>query len=361
MTVKSSHLFEPLTLRDIILPNRIAMSPMCQYSAVDGLPNNWHLVHLGARATGGVGLVITEASAVEPRGRISPGDTGLWNDEQMAAWQPITRFIRQQGSVPGIQLAHAGRKASTSVPWEGSAPIPPGEVGWQPVAPSPLPFSEKHTTPHELTGEELDEQVDLWTAAAVRADRAGFDVIELHMAHGYLLHSFLSPITNQRADEHGGSLENRMRFPLRITQAVRKVWPENKPLLVRISSTDWHEEGWTVEDSAVFVQELIALGVDLVDCSSGGIQGGSGAPGDQMLAQVKNAIELKQETGARIGAVGGIVDARQAQELLEKGGIDLVLLGRVLLRAPQWPLVAAHLLNVDLPWPDQYARAKPNS
>ena len=354
-----SHLFTPLTLRDVTLPNRITVSPMCMYSARDGVPNDWHLVHLGARAAGGAGLIIAEATAVEPEGRISPGDTGLWNDEQVAAWARITSFLEGQGSVPGVQLGHAGRKASTKrPPWDGVGPIAPDEPeGWQTVAPSAIPFKEGYPTPQELTVDELQTLTEAWVRAAINARAAGFKVIELHMAHGYLLHQFYSPLTNQRTDQYGGSRENRMRYPLEVTRSVRDAWPADLPLLVRISARDWVEGGWTLEDSVVLVKELKAAGVDLIDCSSGG--GTPDERGKVDIGQHPHFSEtIRREASIATGTVGGITDPRQAEEHLAEGRADLVLLARQLLREPTWPQRAAQELGDDLPWPKQYGRAK---
>ena len=263
-------LFTPLTLRGVTFKNRVFVSPMCQYSSVDGMPNDWHLVHLGSRAVGGAGMVMVEATGVSPEGRISPGDSGLWSDAHAAAFAPITRFIAGHGAVPAIQLAHAGRKASTGTPWDGGGVIPPTDPrGWTTLAPSAIPFREGDPVPHALSTAELDEVESQFVHAARHAFSAGFRVIELHMAHGYLLNEFLSPLSNQRTDEHGGALEGRMRFPLRVTRAVRAAWPAELPLMVRISASDWAEGGWTIEDSVVFSRRLRDLGVDLVDCSSG--------------------------------------------------------------------------------------------
>ena len=265
-----SALFTPLRLRETTLRNRIAVSPMCQYSAPDGLPTEWHLVHLGSRAVGGAGLVIAEASAVSPEGRISPDDTGLWSDAHAEAWAPIARFIAAQGAVPAIQLAHAGRKAGTEAPWRGGRPVGEGGRGWQPVGPSPLAFAEGYPVPRELTTDDLRAVVGAFRDAARRAEQAGFEVVEIHMAHGYLLHQFLSPLTNRRTDEYGGRLENRMRLPLEVARAVREAFPVERPVLARISATDWVEGGWDLEQSVVLARELREAGVDLVDCSSGG-------------------------------------------------------------------------------------------
>ncbi|MFH0882054.1 MAG: NADH:flavin oxidoreductase/NADH oxidase [bacterium] len=354
-------LFSPLTIRGVTLRNRIMMSPMCQYSADDGIPNTWHLVHLGARATGGVGLVMTEATSVVPEGRISPGDVGLWNDEQLAAWRPIIDFIESRGAVPGIQLAHAGRKASTTIPFTGGVhPIPPGDGGWVPEGPSPIPFSERHTVPSEMTEARIAEVIEAFVAAAKRAVSAGFKVIELHMAHGYLLQSFLSPVSNRRTDRYGGDRAGRMTFALELAAAVRGIIPESMPLFTRISSVDWLEEGWQLEDSVVLIDKLQEAGVDLVDASSGGITP-EAAKATVVDQQPKYAEYLKKHTNMLIGAVGGITRADQANLIIEGGTADIVVVGRQLLREPHWALLGASKLGVDISWPDQYLRAKPQS
>lgn len=350
-------LFTPLTLRGLTLKNRIVVSPMCQYSATGGMPNDWHLVHLGSRAVGGAALVIAEASAVRPDGRISPGDTGLWTDEQAIAWSRITRFIKDQGALAGVQLAHAGRKASTDAPWRGGDALGPEAGGWKPVAPSALPFDAASPMPTALDEGGLDAVVDAFVSAARRSLDAGFQVVELHMAHGYLLHEFLSPLANQRQDAYGGSLENRARLPLRVAREVRKVWPEALPLFVRISATDWAEGGWDLEQSIQFSAWLKAEGVDLIDCSSGGAVPHARipiAPG----YQVSFAREIRREAGIRTGAVGLISDPDMAEGILEREEADIVLLGRQFLSDPYWPLHAADALGVDLAWPVQYERAK---
>jgi 2,4-dienoyl-CoA reductase-like NADH-dependent reductase (Old Yellow Enzyme family) len=351
-------LFTSVTLRGLTLRNRIVVSPMCQYSAEEGLPDDWHLVHLGSRAVGGAGLVIAEATAVTPEGRISPGDLGLWSDAQTAAFGRITRFIREHGAAAGIQLAHAGRKASTDAPWRGDQSLMPAQGGWIPVAPSPLAFEEGDPIPRELDRAGIDGIVDAFVAATHRSLEAGFQVVELHMAHGYLLHEFLSPLSNQRQDEYGGSLENRARLPLRVARAVREAWPDALPVFVRISATDWVEGGWDLAQSIQLARWFKELGIDLIDCSSGGTVPHARipvAPG----YQVPFAREIRREAGIATGAVGMITDPAQADGILERGEADVVLLGRELLRDPYWPLHAASDRGVDLPWPDQYARAKP--
>jgi 2,4-dienoyl-CoA reductase-like NADH-dependent reductase (Old Yellow Enzyme family) len=350
-----SKLFEPLTLRGVTLPNRIAVSPMCQYSSRDGMPNEWHQVHLGSRAVGGAGLICVEATAVVAEGRISAEDMGLWNDQQRDALKPIVQFMRSHGSVPAIQLAHAGRKASTHSPFSGKHGENK-ENGWETVAPSALGFSESYPQPRALQVDELDGLVHAFVAAARRSYEAGFQVIELHMAHGYLLHEFLSPLSNQRTDDFGGSLENRMRFPLMVAEAVRAAWPDELPLFARISGTDWRDDGWTPADSVEFSRRLKSAGVDLVDCSSGGI-----VPGLQIPVgpgyQVFLAEHVRREAGVPTGAVGMITEPHQAEEILQKDQADLILLARAMLREPYWARRAASELGAGLPWPKQYERA----
>jgi 2,4-dienoyl-CoA reductase-like NADH-dependent reductase (Old Yellow Enzyme family) len=352
-------LFTPIQLRELEIRNRIFVSPMCQYSAKDGVPNNWHLVHLGSRAVGGAGLVIVEATGVNAVGRISPGDLGLWNDEQLEAFRPITQFVKDQGAAIGVQLAHAGRKASTAALWLGDGPIPLAQGGWEPVGPGAEPFTEKHNVPRALTAPEISELVKDFEAAARRSQRAGFQIIELHMAHGYLLHEFLSPLTNHRSDQFGGSLENRMRFPLQVAEAVRKVWPQNLPLFVRISASDWVEGGWDLEQSVEFAKRLKGLGVDFIDCSSGGV-----VPNAKIAAgpgyQVPFAAGIRTGAGIATGAVGIITTAAFAEQILQEEKADAVLLARELLRDPYFPLHAAKDLGVDVSWPVQYERAKRN-
>ncbi|MBO9666294.1 MAG: NADH:flavin oxidoreductase/NADH oxidase [Bdellovibrio sp.] len=351
------HLFSPLKLRDIEFKNRIFVSPMCMYSATEGFPNEWHLVHLGSRAVGGAGLVMVEATAVRPEGRISLGDLGLWNEEHAAKFIPIVNFIKAQGAVPGIQLAHAGRKASASVGWKGSKPLSKEDGAWQTVGPSALPFSEGWPTPREMSQKEITQLVADFTHSAELAYRAGFQVIELHMAHGYLLNEFLSPLSNQRTDSYGGSLENRMRLPLEVVDAIRKVWPTGLPLFVRISATEWVENGWDLAQSIHFTKELKKHGVDLIDCSTGG-----NVPGVKIPLEPGYQVPLAEgvRNGANIptGAVGLITDPLKAEEILASGKADAIFLARELLRHPYWPLHAAKKLGVDVPWPLQYERAK---
>jgi 2,4-dienoyl-CoA reductase-like NADH-dependent reductase (Old Yellow Enzyme family) len=352
------HLFDSYTIRAVTFRNRIFVSPMCQYSSEDGLPNDWHLVHLGSRAVGGAGLVMVEASGVSPAGRITAWDSGIWSQQHADAFRPIAAFIERNGAVAGIQLAHAGRKASTDVPWRGGRVIREGPHSWQTVAPSPIPFRDGEPVPHELTPGDIEEIVEQFVRSTELALDAGFRVVELHMAHGYLLHEFLSPLSNVRTDDYGGSLENRMRFPLRVAERVRQTWPDHLPLFVRISASDWAEGGWELRDSIEFAKRLRDLGVDLIDCSSGGAVPGAKieiGPG----YQVPFARAIRAEAGVATGAVGLITDARQADEISSSGSADAVLLARELLRDPYWPLHAAHILGVHVPWPDQYQRAKP--
>jgi len=351
-------LFSPLQLREVRLPNRIAMSPMCQYSAVDGVANNWHFVHYGTRAVGGTGLILFEATAVEPRGRITPHCLGLWDDRHVEPLSGIVRFIDEHGAVAGIQLAHAGRKASTSQPWKGGGPVPPAEGGWPVIGPSAIRYRPDGPVPEPMTKADMQAVVAAFRRAAERALAAGFRVVEVHAAHGYLLHQFLSPLSNQRDDEYGGSLENRMRFPLEVVQAVREVWPQEYPLFVRISATDWVPGGWDIEQSVIFARELKKLGVDLVDCSSGGLsldQKVQVGPG----YQVPLAERIRRDAGIATSAVGLITQPEQANGILATGQADLILLGRALLREPYWPLRAAAALGVEADvWRPQYRQAK---
>lgn len=352
-----SALFTPLTFRSITFPNRIFVSPMCQYSSEDGMPNDWHLVHLGSRAVGGAGLVIVEASGVSPEGRITAWDSGIWSEAHADAFRPIVDFIHARGSVAGIQIAHAGRKASTDKPWRGGRPITEGPDSWTTLAPSPIPFREGEPVPHALTRDGIDEVVEQFAQAARLALRAGFRVVEIHAAHGYLLHEFLSPLCNVRDDEYGGTLENRMRLVLRVTRAVREAWPAELPLFVRISASDWAEGGWTLADSIELAKELGPLGVDLIDCSSGGavphakIEVGPGY-------QVPFARAIRAEAGIPTGAVGLITTAQQAEEIVSGGAADAVLLARQFLRDPYFAMHAANELGADVAWPEQYGRAR---
>jgi 2,4-dienoyl-CoA reductase-like NADH-dependent reductase (Old Yellow Enzyme family) len=355
-----SLLFTPIRLRDLEVRNRVWASPMCQYSAHGGVPNEWHLVHLGSLARGGAGLVFTEATAVLPEGRISPQDTGIWNDAQQAAWAPIVDFVHGQGAVSGIQLAHAGRKASSQVPWLGRGAVADADGGWRPVAPSTEGFPGLREDPVELTAEGIADVMDAFAAAAIRSVAVGFDVLEIHAAHGYLLHEFLSPLSNHRDDEFGGSFENRSRLLLDVVDAVRAAVPASTPLVVRISGTDWTEGGWTIDDSVRLGGLLRQHHVDLVDVSSGGNVADARIPVGPGY-QVELARQVRDGGGVPTGAVGMIAEPKQAEEILASGAADVVLLARALLRDPHWPLYAAHELGVTdgpgLRWPPQYARA----
>ena len=330
---------------------------MSIFQSCEGLANAWHLVHLGSRAVGGAGLVMVEATAVSPEGRISPYDSGIWSESHVEAFIPIAHFVTEQGAVPGIQLAHAGRKGSCAVPWQGGASLGAEEGGWQPLAPSGIPFAQGDPLPHVLTIDEMDEIEVQFRAAAHRALAAGFKVVEIHMAHGYLLHEFLSPLVNQREDGYGGSLENRLRFPLRITRAVREVWPAALPLFVRISATDWIPGGWDIDQSIVLARQLKESGVDLIDCSSGFAVPKEPVPFGPGF-QVPFAARVRAEAGIASGAVGYITDPAQAEQIVATGQADAVFLARQMLRDPYWPLHAAQALHVDMSWPNQYLRAK---
>lgn len=350
-------LFSQLQIRDITLRNRIAVSPMCQYSCEDGFATDWHLIHLGSRAAGGAGLVMAEATGVEAIGRISPGDLGIYTDAHIEPLARIAAFVKKQGAVAGIQIAHAGRKASCRVPWDqaGKA-IPISEGGWQTVAPSAIPFHPTDPVPHALNRAGIESVIKSFAAAAGRALQAGFDVLELHSAHGYLLHEFLSPLSNHRTDEYGGTLENRMRLVLQVAEAVRKVWPQRLPLFVRISATDWKEGGWDIDQSVQLAAELKKRDVDLIDCSSGNLVPDAKIPFGPGF-QVPFAERIRKETGILTGAVGMITDPQQAEEVLQTGRADIVLLAREFLRDPYWPLHAAKALGVTPLPPVQYARA----
>jgi len=351
-----TRLFDPFTLRGITFRNRVFVSPMCQYSSDDGLPVPWHFVHLGSRAVGGASLVFVEASGVSPEGRITFWDSGIWSQRHADAFRPIAQFIEAQGAVAGIQLAHAGRKASTDKPWLGGRVIAEGPHSWTTLAPSAIPFREGEPVPHALTLAEIDEVVAQFVRAAQYALDAGFRVIEIHAAHGYLLHQFLSPMSNARDDEYGGSLENRMRLTLRITKAIREVMPDELPLFVRISASDWVDGGWTIDDSVVLARELKTLGVDLIDCSSGG-----NVPNAKIELmpgyQVPFATRIRRDAEIATGAVGLITEAEQADEIISSGRADALLLARALLRDPYWPMHAAKKLGATAPWPPQYERA----
>ena len=351
------HLFSPLRLREVELRNRIVVSPMCQYSSVDGFANDWHLVHLGTRAVGGAGLIILEASAVTEEGRISPDDLGIWKDEQVAMLKRIFEFMEAQGAVGGIQLAHAGRKASTSAPWKGHAPLGSAEGGWSPIfGPSPLAFDDGYQVPAELDQAGIDRVIRAFGEAAGRTLAAGGRVVEIHAAHGYLLNSFLSPLSNKRTDRYGGPFENRARLLCEVTTAVRNVWPEKYPLFVRISASDWVEGGWTIEDSVALAKKLGPLGVDLIDCSSGG-----NVPDAKIAVgpgyQVPFAAQVRKKAEIMTGAVGMITSPQQADQIVRMGEADVVLMAREFLRDPYWPLHAAKALGHKLAAPSQYGRA----
>lgn len=351
-------LFEPFTLRELKLPNRIAVSPMCQYSAQDGVANDWHLVHLGSRAVGGAGLVVVEATSVLPEGRITPEDLGIWDDKHIEPLRRITQFLEGQGAVAGIQLAHAGRKASTWQPWLGKqGTVPPSEGGWVPVAPSAIGFGPDHAEPEALSQGEIQEVIAAFVAAAKRSLAAGFKVVEIHAAHGYLLHQFLSPLSNRREDEYGGNFENRIRLLLDVARAIRDVWPAALPVFVRLSATDWVEDGWNAEESVALAQRLKSLGIDLIDVSSGGTSANAEIPTGPGY-QTAFAEQIKREAGIATGAVGMITEAVQAEHILRTGQADLIFLARELLRDPYWPLHAAEALHErSVPWPAQYLRA----
>jgi 2,4-dienoyl-CoA reductase-like NADH-dependent reductase (Old Yellow Enzyme family) len=352
----STSLFAPFPLRSLTLRNRIAVSPMCQYSAVDGFANDWHLVHLGSRAVGGAAMVIMEATAVEPRGRISPDDTGIWLDEHVDFLARIARFIASQGACPALQLAHAGRKASTAAPWKGGGAVAASDGGWQTVAPSPLPFFPQDPAPAELTVADIRTLVEAFAVGARRALAAGFQAVEIHGAHGYLIHQFLSPLSNRREDEYGGGFDNRIRFALEVVRAVRAVWPDRLPVLLRISATDWVEGGWDLDQSVELARRVRELGVDLMDCSSGGLD-----PRQKIALgpgyQVPFAARIRREAGIATAAVGLITEARQADGIVRAGDADLVLLARAFLRDPYFPLHAAAELGATVAAPVQYGRA----
>ena len=351
-------LFSPLRIKNVELKNRIIVSPMCQYSSEDGFASDWHLVHLGSRAVGGAALVFTEATAVSPEGRISPGDLGIWKDEHIPFLKRITDFILQQDALPGIQLAHAGRKSSQLPPWEGSSYITVEQGGWQTYAPSAVPYREGDLVPKEMTLNELKRIVGKFREAAERAKAAGFKVIELHGAHGYLINEFLSPLSNRRTDEYGGPFENRIRFLTEIIDNVREVWPAENPLFLRISATDWKEGGWTADDS-VKLAHILKGKVDLFDCSTGGNAAGVKIP-LKPLYQVEFAARIKKETEMLSGAVGLITTPEEAEGVIREGQADVVLLAREFLRDPYFPLRAATTLKAEMKWPVQYERAKKN-
>ena len=353
-----SRLFSPLQLRSLTLPHRVFVSPMCQYSADDGMPNDWHLVHLGSRAVGGASLVCAEASGVTPEGRITPWDTGIWSSRHAQAWKRITDFLRAQGSVPAMQLAHAGRKASTNKPWAGGKPLEAAEGAWTTLGPSAVAFGQ-YPAPRAMSLDDIRATVQAFREGAAHALAAGFDVVEIHGAHGYLLHEFCSPLSNRRTDEYGGSLENRMRLPLEVSKAVRDFWPQDKPVFYRISATDWTEGGWDVEQSIALCKRLKALGIDLIDVSSGGnVHDAKIALGPGY--QVPFAAAIRAGADMPVGAVGLIADATQAEQIVSLGQADAVFLDRAELRDPYWPRHAAKELGVPLPWPDQYKRCDVN-
>jgi 2,4-dienoyl-CoA reductase-like NADH-dependent reductase (Old Yellow Enzyme family) len=353
-----AHLFEPLRIRGVEFPHRVLVSPMCQYSSPNGFAQDWHLVHLGSRAVGRAAAVLTEATAVTAGGRISPVDLGLWSDAHIEPLRRIFSFIAAQGSIPGMQLAHAGRKASTREPWKGGKPLAPEEGGWTPIAaPSAVAFAEGYQVPQALTTAEIASVVEAFAAAAGRAQAAGARLIEIHAAHGYLLNSFLSPLSNRRTDAYGGSFLNRARIVCEVVTAVRRVWPDSCPLFIRISATDWVEGGWTVEDSVALARILHPLGVDLVDCSSGGNIAGARIPVGPGY-QTAFAERVRRESGVPTGAVGMITDPAQADQIIRSGQADVVFLARQFLRDPYWPLLAARALGQEIQWPLQYDRAK---
>ena len=353
----SSKLFSPLSIKTITLKNRISISPMCQYSAIDGFANDWHLVHLGSRAIGGAGLIIQEATSVSPEGRISPEDLGLWRDEQIEKLQQINSFIVSQNSVPGIQLAHAGRKASAASPWNGGRRVAIDQGGWNTVAPSAVAYHENEEAPLALDKTGIQKVITDFKSATKRAVKAGFQVMEIHAAHGYLMHQFLSPLSNFRTDEYGGSFENRIRLTLEVLEAVQSEWPENLPLLVRISASDWAEGGWNLEESIQLSKILKEKGVDLIDVSSGGAVSHQQIPLGPNY-QVAFAESIKKEAGIPTGAVGLITEAAQAEEIIASGKADLILFARESLRNPNLGLTFAHELEAEIAWPKQYERAK---
>ncbi len=352
-------LFSSFTLRGITLRNRIAVSPMCQYSAEDGFANQWHLVHYGSRAVGGAGLIIQEAAAVSPEGRITPGDLGLYSDDHIERLKEITGFIRQQGAVPGVQLAHAGRKASCDIPLNGGRQLSLENSGWQTVAPSPLAFTSGERVPAGLTQEGIRKVISDFREAAVRALQAGYKLAEVHAAHGYLIHQFLSPLSNQRSDQYGGSFENRIRLLLEVVDSIRMVWPEELPLIVRISATDYMEGGWNVDEAVKLAAILKQHGVDLIDCSSGGLIPHARIPFGPGY-QVAFAGRIRKEAGIPVAAVGLITEPAQAEAILQNDQADLILLGREFLRNPHFPLYAASVLGEETDWPVQYLRARPS-
>ena len=351
-------LFEPLSIRSVTLKNRVMVSPMCQYSSTDGFANDWHLVHLGSRAVGGAAIVFTEATAVTPEGRISPADLGIWDDRHVASLTRIVEFIHGQNAIAGMQLAHAGRKASMGAPFDGGRRIEPEDGGWTPVAPSAVAFSETYAKPRELSVAEIAAVIDAFVAGARRARKAGFDAIELHCAHGYLAHEFLSPLSNRRTDGYGGSFENRIRFVRELAAAVRHEWPDELPVFARISATDYAEGGWDLSQSVRLAGELKPIGIDLIDCSSGGL-----IPNVQIPTtpgyQVEFSERIRDETGILTGAVGLIAEPSQADEILSTDKADIIIMAREFLREPYWPLRAAKEFGFIVDWPSQYLRAAP--
>jgi len=356
--LNSAHLFAPIDFRDVKLRNRIGVSPMCEYSSVDGFANDWHLVHLGSRAVGGAAMVMTEAAAVLAEGRITPVDLGVWTDDHIPMLARIFRFVEEQGAVPAMQLAHAGRKASTAAPWDGGGALQESEQGWRPIfGPSAIPFSTASPTPESLDEAGIARVVEAFGEAARRAREAGARILEIHSAHGYLLHEFLSPVSNTRNDCYGGSLENRTRIVREVVQAVRVAWPASLPLFVRISATDWVDGGWTIEDSVELAKQLVRMGVDMIDCSSGGAVPNAKIPAGPGF-QVPFAERIRREAGIATAAVGMITSPEQADHILRTAQADMVFLARELLRDPYWPLRAADQLRQAGPWPKQYLRAK---
>lgn len=353
-----ARLFSPLDIRSVHFKNRIFVSPMCMYSAEDGKVNDWHFTHAATRAIGGAALFIVEATAISPGGRISFGDAGLWNDQQIDSFSRLARTITKNGAVAGIQLAHAGRKASCARPWEGGYQLKLDKNGWETIAPSSIPFKDTDRQPKELSPNGINKIIDDFVSAAERAQKAGFKVLEIHMAHGYLLHSFLSPVSNHRKDEYGASFKNRIRLPMRVAKSVREVWPDDLPLFVRLSTTDYLENGWDIQQSILFAKELRMLGIDFIDCSSGMISPAEKIPFAPGF-QVPFAQQIKHESEIITGAVGLITESAQADTIIKTKQADAVLLARQLLRDPYWPLNAARELGIELEWPKQYSRAKP--
>ena len=353
-----AHLFEPLQLRDVVLSNRIGIPPMCQYSASDGMAGSWHFVHYGSRAVGGAALMIIEATAVSPEGRISPGDLGLWEDRQIEPLAQIARFSQEQGCVAAAQLAHAGRKGSGGRGWQTQGTLDASEGGWEIVAPSPLPFGEGYAVPRELDLAGIAQVVGQFAAAAARAREAGLQVVEIHAAHGYLLHQFLSPLSNRRTDAYGGSFDNRTRLVREVVAAVRSKWPERLPVLVRLSATDWVDGGWNVDETIELCRMLKGLGVDLVDVSSAGLVPTAKIPVGPGF-QTEFAARVRREAGIATAAVGLITSPAQADHIVRTGQSDMVFLGREILRNPYWPMGAAHALGHSASWPQQYLRAAP--